>query len=70
MKQSSFAFLTSNRFWALIVGTVSIYLQAKGIIGEAEMKFIASLCTVFITLRTIDRVSDKKVVAALGEQGQ
>lgn len=59
-----FAFLFSSRFWALFIGAASIYAQSKGWIGDAEMLFIATMTAGFATIRTIDRMGDKKVEAA------
>lgn len=53
-----FEFLRSNRFWAMVVGAVAVYFQAKGWIGENEMKLIASLAIGFVTIRTVDRASE------------
>ncbi len=50
-----FDFLTSSRFIALVIGALSIYLKAKGIIGEPEMVLIATITAGFTTIRTIDR---------------
>ena len=54
-----FAFLTSNRFWALVIGALSIYLQTKGYIGEPEMVLIATLTAGFATIATVDRFGEK-----------
>lgn len=53
-----FDFLTSTRFWALIIGALSIYLQTKGWIGEAEMMLIATVTAGFTTIKTLDRASE------------
>lgn len=42
----------------MIIGALSIYLQSKGYIGEPEMKLIATISTVFITVRTVDRFGE------------
>ncbi len=52
-------FLRSNRFWALVIGAVAVYLKAKGWIGLDEMKLVATLVGGFIGVRTVDRVADK-----------
>ena len=57
--KKQFVFLTSNRFWALVIGAVSIYVMQKGYIGEAEMQLVATLTGVFVTVRTIDRFGEK-----------
>lgn len=53
--KENFAFLKSNRFWALVIGAISMYLQAKGIIGDAEMILIATITSGFIVVKTVDR---------------
>lgn len=53
-----FTFLKSTRFWALMVGAVSVYLKAKGIFGEAEMMLIATITGIFTAIRTIDRATE------------
>lgn len=63
-EDSTWAFLKAPRFWALIIGAVAIYLQAKGWIGESEMLLIATITAGFITVKTIDRVGDKAVEAS------
>ncbi len=57
--QSQWAFLKSTRFWALVIGAVSLYAQMKGWIGDAEMRLIATLAAGFITVRTVDRAAEK-----------
>lgn len=59
-----FAFLTSSRFWAICIGAVSAYLRLKGYIGDAEVTLIATIVGGFTVVRTVDRISDKKVEAA------
>ena len=54
-----FAFLLSTRFWALCIGTISFYLKTKGIIGDAEVMLISTIMGGFITIKTIDRASEK-----------
>lgn len=62
-----FAFLTSTRFWAMIIGAISIYLQTKGYIGEAEMALIATISGGFITIATIDRAAEKSGAVDTGK---
>jgi hypothetical protein len=50
-----FEFLQSNRFWALVIGALSIYAQSKGWIGDSEMILIATITAGFTTIKTIDR---------------
>lgn len=52
-------FLTSNRFWALIIGAVAFYLQQKGFIGDAEMKLVGTVVAGFVTIATADKVGEK-----------
>ena len=61
---SKLDFLTSSRFWAMVIGAVSIYLKAKGWIGEPEMLLIAIITAGFTVIRTADRISEQKVLAA------
>jgi hypothetical protein len=60
-----FTFLKSTRFWALIIGAVSIYLQSKGFFGDAEMMLVATITAGFIGVKTVDRsveyLSSKKL---------
>lgn len=50
-----FAFLQSTRFWALILGSLAIYLETKGFIGEPERNLIATVVAWFTAIKTIDR---------------
>jgi hypothetical protein len=59
-----FAFLTSTRFWAMIIAAVAIYLQTKGWIGDAEMMLIATIASGFTVIGTVDRLGDKNVEAS------
>jgi len=52
-------FLKSTRFWALVIGAVTLYLQGKGIIGESELTLIGTIVAGFIGVRTIDRFGEK-----------
>lgn len=60
-----FEFLLAPRFWAMVIGILSIYLEKKGLLGQDEMTMLASLTALFIGVRTFDRsvellVEDKK----------
>ncbi len=66
MNNTKFDFLTSNRFWALVIGAVSMYLQAKGIIGQPEMVLIATITSGFIVVKTVDRNTGDAVIATGG----
>lgn len=53
------AFLTSNRFIALVVGAIVIYLKTKGFVGESEMMLIETILAGFIGIKTVDRFSEQ-----------
>lgn len=48
-------FLTSSRFWAIVIAAVSIYLKMKGVIGESEMTLIATIAAGFTIVKTVDK---------------
>lgn len=52
-------FLTSTRFWALIVGAIALYCKTKGFIGDSEMILIETIMGGFITIKTIDRAGEQ-----------
>lgn len=52
-------FIKSNRFWVMVIGALSIYLKARGIIGEPEMALIATISAGFIVVRTVDRLGEE-----------
>lgn len=54
-----YIFLTSTRFWVMLLGALSVYLEAKGWIGEPERNLIATVSAIFITVRSVDRMSEK-----------
>ncbi len=54
-----FSFIRSTRFWAIVIGALSIYLQSKGFIGDPEMILIATITGGFTVVRTIDRAAEK-----------
>lgn len=56
---TQFEFLKSNRFWAIVIGAISIYLEAKGWIGEPERNLIAVVTGGFVAVRTVDRTAEK-----------
>jgi len=58
-KESTFAFLRSTRFWAMILGSLSLYLEAKGLIGDEEMTFIATITSIFVAIKTYDKTVEK-----------
>src|SRR6185503_922465 len=70
MSSNTFAFLYATRFWALVIGAGSMYLKAKGIIGEPEMLLIATITAGFTIVRTVDRATEQKILASAVESGQ
>lgn len=64
MEQNTWAFLRAPRFYVMLVGALSVYLQMKGWIGEPETVLIATVSAIFITVKTVDRFGDKRVEAA------
>lgn len=57
------AFLKAPRFWALVIGAISVYLKLKGLIGEPEMALIATITGGFVVVGTYDRGVDKDAAA-------
>jgi hypothetical protein len=65
MENSKFDFIFSTRFWAMIIGALSIYLKAKGLIGEPEMMLIATITAGFVAVKTLDKnVGEAKILSA------
>jgi hypothetical protein len=52
-------FITSTRFWAMVIGAFSIYLKTKGYIGEAEMLLIATITGGFVVVKTTDKIGEQ-----------
>lgn len=70
MNKDTFAFLYATRFWSMVIASLAIYLQAKGILGEPEMLLIATITAGFTIVRTIDRATEQKIIAAGVQSGQ
>lgn len=51
-----FDFLKSERFWAIVVNALVLYLQQKGLIGTAELALITAIIAPFVVVGTVDRV--------------
>jgi len=64
METNKWAFTRAPRFWVMLAGALSVYLEMKGWIGEPETVLIATVSAIFITVQTVDRFGDKKVEAA------
>lgn len=54
-----FAFLSSSRFWAIVIAGLTAYAQQKGWIGTAELALIGTITGGFTVVRTVDRHTDK-----------
>ena len=52
-------FLTSNRFWAVVLNAVILYLQQKGWIGTAELSLVTAIVAPFVVIATADKVAEK-----------
>lgn len=50
------SFLKSERFWAVVVNAVVLYLQQKGFIGQPELILVTAIVGPFITIGTLDRL--------------
>lgn len=63
-------FLKSERFWAIVINAVTLYLQQKGIIGQAELALITAIIAPFVIVGTVDRVGKNigGVVPSVTEQ--
>lgn len=51
-------FLTSNRFWALVIAGLGVVAQG-GFTQDAWLKGLGILLAGFVTVRTVDRIGDK-----------
>jgi len=54
----SLAFLKAVRFWVMLLGSLSIYFESKGWIGEPERNLIATISAIFIGVSTLDRAAE------------
>jgi len=69
MENNTWAFTRAPRFWVMLAGTISVYLQMKGWIGEPETILIASISAIFIAVKTIDRAVDHTAEAKIISSG-
>ena len=67
---NTWAFLYATRFWAMIIGALSVYAKLKGWLGEPEMMLIATITAGFTIVRTIDRATEQKILAEAVSSGQ
>lgn len=56
---SRWDFLKSPAFWALTIGAVALWLFQDGIISEGLRNCIVTISGGFVTIRTVDRITDK-----------
>lgn len=68
LQDSKWRFLASTRFWALVIGSLAVVANG-GFTIQSWTEGIITLVAGFATIRTIDRVSDKKVEAAEASAG-
>jgi len=52
-------FLTSNRFWALVLVAVLGVLKAEGVLEGAITDPLIALALAFVGVRTVDRFGEK-----------
>ena len=57
--KEKFAFLTSTRFYAVIIGAIAIYLSQEGIISEALSQLIITVAGGFTLIKSVDRFSEQ-----------
>jgi len=65
-----FPFLYAERFWAMTIGALAIYGKLKGWLGEPEMALITTMTGALITIRTIDRATEQKILAQGVDTGE
>ena len=56
--EKKFLFITSTRFWALVILSVCVALNAYGVLPTETLTALITLLGGFITVRTLDRFSD------------
>jgi len=59
MNKERFGFLSSNRFWAVIIGAVILYLNEEAIINDNLTALLETIMLSFVGIRTIDRFGEK-----------
>jgi len=52
-------FLTSNRFWCLVVVAILGVLKAEGILDASITDSLIVLCLSFVGVRSLDRFSEQ-----------
>jgi len=54
-----FKFLTSERFWAVVLGAVILCLNKEGVINENITTMLETILFAFVGIRTVDRFGEK-----------
>jgi hypothetical protein len=54
-----FAFLQSNRFWAMVAFVAVLVAQDHGVLSIETASYLTTLLAGFIGIRTIDRFAEK-----------
>lgn len=54
----SWGFLKAPRFWALVIGAISVALFTDGFISQAWVTAIGIITGGFVTVRTVDRFGE------------
>jgi hypothetical protein len=53
------SFLKANRFWAAVILGLVFYLEATRVLDSATATALKAFLVSFITVRTVDRFSEK-----------
>lgn len=64
LNNDKWSFILAPRFWAIVIAAVGLALYQDGIISLAWVTAITTITGGYATVRTIDRISDKKIEAA------
>ena len=51
--------LNSTRFWSLVLGSLVVYLSAKGYLGEAERNLIGTILGSYVVVDTSQKFQTK-----------
>jgi hypothetical protein len=55
----NFQFLTSNRFWAIVLFSLAIALKDAGVISVELAQFVMTVTAGHIGVKTVDRFAEK-----------
>lgn len=59
MKETIKYALNSTKFWSVFLGSVVVYLSAKGLIGDAERNLIAAILTGYVGVNIVQTFQPK-----------